>query len=190
MFSKKQLEGLEEWKPVAGYEGLYEVSSKGTVRSIDRKIIDKHGNIRFHKGRILKADYDKKGYKRYYLSKNNKEEKVFEHQLVARAFIPNPNNYKMVNHKDETHDNNCVENLEWCDAKYNNNYGTLKQRLSELKKKKIICITDGNKFNSINEAAEFYGIDRRLISGVLNKAKKTTYGKVFIYDEEEIRNVQ
>ena len=190
MFSKKQLEVLEEWKVIPGYEGMYEASSKGNIRSLDREIKDKNGHIRHQKGKVIRTYYDKRGYKRCYLCKDGDNKELLVHQLVAKAFIPNPNNYKMINHKDETHDNNCVENLEWCDAKYNNNYGTLKQRLSELKKKKIICITDGNKFNSVNEAAEFYGIDRRLISGVLSKAKKTTYGKVFIYDEEGIKNVQ
>ena len=177
---------MEEWKPVVGYEGLYEVSNKGNVRSIDREVNQSNGSIGHYKGKMLKGEYDKQGYKRYRLSKNSKSKKIFAHQLVAIAFIPNPypERYKFVNHKDETHNNNCVENLEWCDAKYNNNYGTFKQRLSEAKKKKIICVTDGKKFNSVNEAAEFYGINRRLISGVLSKSKKTTYGKVFIYDNE------
>ena len=190
MFSKKQLEVLEEWKVIPGYEGMYEASSKGNIRSLDREIKDKNGHIRHQKGKVIRTYYDKRGYKRCYLCKDGDNKQLLVHQLVAKAFIPNANNYKMINHKDETHDSNCPGNLEWCDAKYNNNYGTLKQRLSELKKKKIICITDGNKFNSVNEAAEFYGIDRRLISGVLSKAKKTTYGKVFIYDEEGIKNVQ
>ena len=175
---------MEEWRSVIGYEGIYEVSNYGRVRSVDREVKQSNGSIGHYKGKILKGEYDKKGYRRYRLSKNNKTQKKFEHQLVAQAFIPNPNNYSMINHKDEIKDNNHVSNLEWCDSKYNNNYGTIKQRISEAKKKKIICITDGKRFNSVNEAAEFYGIGRRLISGVLSGSKKTTYGKTFRYLKE------
>ena len=174
---------MEIWKSVEGYEGLYEVSNCGRVRSIDRTVKQSNGSICHYKGKILKGEYDKKGYKRFRLSKENKTKKIFGHQLVAKAFLPNPNNYPMINHKDECKYNNYVSNLEWCDSKYNNNYGTIKQRMAESKKKKIICITDGKKFNSINEAAEYYTIPRRSISNVLTGTRNSVYGKKFIYAE-------
>lgn len=111
----------EYWKPVVGYEALYEVSNWGRVKS-----------LKFGKERILKQGKDKKtGYLHVVLCKNNIKKTFLVHRLVAEAFIPNPNNYKEVNHKDEDKTNNSVDNLEWCDRKYNQNYGTIIERLSK-----------------------------------------------------------
>lgn len=100
----------EVWKPVVGYEGLYEVSDQGRVRSLPRK----HCN-----GCILKPEKDKKGYLRIGLSKNSIQETKKVHRLVAEAFIPNPDNLPQINHKSEIKDQNNVENLEWVDNKTN-----------------------------------------------------------------------
>lgn len=175
---------MEIWKTIQGYEGLYEVSNLGNVRSLDRAVKQSNGSIGHYKGRVLKGEQDKKGYRRVRLSKNNITQKFQVHRLVALAFIPNLENKQFVNHIDESTDNNNVDNLEWCTGHENMRHGTIQKRLAEAKKKKIICITDGKKFNSINEAAEYYGIGRRLISSVLSGSKKTTYGKVFVYDNE------
>lgn len=176
---------MEIWKPIKNYEGFYEVSSYGNVRSLDRVVNQANGSIGHYKGKVLKGEIDYKGYKRFRLSKNNKTQKIFGHRLVAEAFIPNPENKPFVNHIDETQDNNRVENLEWCTYKENMNHGTIQKRLSELKKKKIICITDSRKFNSVNEASSFYNIPRRSISNVLSGARKRVYGLQFKYDNEE-----
>lgn len=117
---------MEVWKYVPGYEGLYQVSTLGNVRSIGRTV-----KGRFHNGKDLKLRYDPDGYRRVMLCKNGKVKGFKVHRLVAMAFIPNPNNYPMINHKDETKDNNNVFNLEWCTAAYNNTYGTVKQRQAE-----------------------------------------------------------
>ena len=74
---------------------------------------------------------DKYGYLQVHLSKNGKHYAKSIHRLVAQTFIPNPNNYSQVNHKDEKRDNNNVENLEWCNCKYNNNYGNRNKKISE-----------------------------------------------------------
>ena len=111
---------VEIWKPVVGYEGLYEVSNLGNVKSLNYK--------RRNVIRVLKAGTGSGGYKHIELHKNSKPKHFLIHRLVAQAFIPNPNNYPEVNHKDENKQNNCVDNLEWCDAKYNINYGTCIQR--------------------------------------------------------------
>lgn len=110
----------EIWKPVVGYEGLYEVSSYGRVRSLDRY----DSKNRFWKGRILKLSDDGRGYLDVQLCSNGKVKHHLVHRMVAQAFIPNPDNLPQVNHRDEDKTNNRVENLEMCDAKYNINYGT------------------------------------------------------------------
>ena len=128
---------IEIWKPVVGYEGLYEVSSFGRVRSLDR--ICPKGRIR--KGKSKKLTIDKKGYLTVGLSKNSHRKLFKVHRLVAGAFMPNTNNLPMINHKDENKQNNMIwvnddgsidydkSNLEWCTAKYNANYGTSKERI-------------------------------------------------------------
>ena len=107
---------LERWLPINGYEGLYEVSSNGNIKS-------------FKKGVFLKPETLPFGYLRVCLTKNKNSRHFMIHRLVAEAFIPNPDNLPFVNHKDENKTNNCVENLEWCDSKYNNNYGTKVERM-------------------------------------------------------------
>lgn len=112
----------EIWKDILGYEGLYQVSNFGRVKS-----------LKFGKERILKPGINKYGYLHVVLSKNNKQKNFYVHRLVAEAFISNPHNYPCVNHKDENPLNNNVENLEWCTASYNSNYGTRNERMSKSK---------------------------------------------------------
>lgn len=122
-------ERLEAWKDIEGYEGLYQVSNRGRVRSLDRVeyINNKVGGItrRVRKGKILKPCFDgKKNYVHVNLSVDNESHTVNIHRLVALAFLPNPCNYREINHKDEDKTNNNVDNLEWCDHSYNNTYGS------------------------------------------------------------------
>ena len=109
----------EIWRPIDGYEGLYEVSNTGLIRSLDRFV----GNRNRIKGKILSIQIEKGGYCSVALSKYGKMKRYKIHRLVAQAFIPNPEGLSQINHKDEDKTNNRVENLEWCDAKYNINYG-------------------------------------------------------------------
>lgn len=118
----------EIWKPVVGYEGKYEVSNLGRVRSIDRiNVFEARGkkNHRFLTGKILTPQFDGRGhYLHVQLSNGEKSRIELVHRLVAKAFIENPYNFPEVNHKDENKTNNMANNLEWCDHKYNNNYGS------------------------------------------------------------------
>lgn len=114
----------EIWKPVKNFEGLYSVSSLGRVRSEDR--IDCRG--RFRTGKILLPSALPKGYLQVVLCKNGKHKTCKVHRLVIEAFLPNPDNLPQVNHKDENVKNNNVKNLEWCDNKYNCNYGSRTER--------------------------------------------------------------
>lgn len=99
----------EIFKPIRGFEGLYEVSNFGRVMSIRRGI-------------FLKGKVDKDGYIEYCLRYNGKAKHKRGHRLVAEAFIPNPNNLPVINHKDHSKDNNRVDNLEWCTVMENTKY--------------------------------------------------------------------
>lgn len=118
----------EEWRDIAGYEGLYKVSNLGRVKSLGNGNSNNSNNC---KERILKAGKNSRGYLQVHLCKNGKYKTYKIHRLVAIVFIPNPNNLPQVNHKDENKENNYVENLEWCDRKYNVNYGTRNKRVTE-----------------------------------------------------------
>lgn len=111
----------EVWKDIPGYEGLYQISNIGNIRSLN---YNQTGKVQ-----RLKLDTHK-GYKKLCLYKNGRKKSHRVHRLVALAFIPNPNNLPYINHKDENRANNCVWNLEWCTAKYNTNYGTCPQKIS------------------------------------------------------------
>ena len=122
---------IEEWRPIEGYEGLYEVSNTGRVRSLD-----KYDSMnRFLRGRILRLFTDGLGYLRAQLYSNSKRKSFLVHRLVAQAFILNPDNLPQVNHRDENPSNDNVDNLEWCDGKYNVNYGTRRDRIRDIRLK-------------------------------------------------------
>lgn len=124
----------EIWADIRGYEGLYQVSNLGRVKSLERVTISKNGK-RYTCQELCLRFGNIKGYKFVVLRKDCKSHQVLVHRLVAQAFIPNPDNLPEVNHKDENPSNNCVENLEWCTHKYNSNYGTAKIRMVESKKR-------------------------------------------------------
>lgn len=112
----------EIWKDIEGYEGLYQVSNFGNVKGVKR-VIKRANNSNFSvKEHLLKIRYNHKGYKMVWLSKQGKQKFCSIHRLVAKAFIPNPNNLPQVNHKDEDKTNNHADNLEWCTNAYNINY--------------------------------------------------------------------
>ena len=108
------------WKPVNGYEGLYEVSDSGEVRSCDRYIKTdiRHVKSRLIKGRILYQNPKSTGYKTVDLCKDGKVKTTLVHRLVAEAFLPNPDGLRFVNHKDSNRANNAVRNLEWVKETY------------------------------------------------------------------------
>lgn len=125
---------MEEWKSIPGYEGLYEISSYGRVKSLDRYVKVKSKSYRLQKGKMLSPIKNKYGYLQVFLCCNGKYKIISVHRLVAIAFLPNPDNLPIINHKNEDKSDNRVENLEWCNHKYNSNYnGVLKKRSQRMK---------------------------------------------------------
>lgn len=114
---------MEIFKDVTDYEGLYQISNYGNVKSL--------GNDKSRKEKILKPQADGGGYLQVILCKDGKMKHHKVHRLVANAFIDNPDNLPQVNHRDECKTNNTVDNLEWCTNEYNTNYGTRNQRMAE-----------------------------------------------------------
>lgn len=133
----------EVWKDIKGYEGLYQISNTGKVKGLKRN-------------KVLKPILQRSGY--YYVDLQRKRRLV--HRLVAEAFIDNPDNLPEVNHKDEDKVNNSVENLEWCDSKYNANYGTRNKRRG----KPIQCIETGVIYWGAREMERQLGIKHNSIA--------------------------
>lgn len=169
----------EIWKDIVDYENLYQGSNLGRVRSVDRWVKDTNGSLRFYRGRILKPVINGRGYLQVCLCKNGKVKKFTVHRLVAEAFLPNPDNLPEVNHKDENKLNNVVSNLEWCNSKYNNTYGTRIERVALKKKKTVLQYTlDGafvREWASAKQAEREDGFDSTSIcsccKGKLKKHK-------------------
>lgn len=164
----------EIWKPIPGYEGLYEASNLGRIKRIwnPQYEIEPHIIKPFMVGKYLSVG----------LSKDNVRVQRRVHRLVSLAFNPNPNNYPCINHKDEDKLNNCATNLEWCTAKYNCNYGhgiekCSKARLNDPNRSKPVEALDskGNvilSFHSLKEAAR-KGYSKQLISEACRGVQRT-----------------
>ena len=168
----------EIWRDVVGYEGLYQVSNHGRVKSLPKYNIKEE--------RILKATPNRRdGRLSVMLCKNSTHRKrITIHRLVAFAFVENPCGYTEINHKDENPQNNRADNLEWCSHKYNMNYGTTPKRLN-LKNMKSVAYKDGDKiveFPSVRSGKAF-GFDG---SGILYSIRtgKKYKGKEWFYADK------
>lgn len=181
----------EIWKPIPNYEGLYEASSLGRIRSVYRY------------NRILKPMISNSGYARVDLFKNKNRKQFSVHRLIAMTFISNPEGKKAVNHIDENKLNNCIDNLEWVTHKENCNFGTaIKRRLmhtnydmrdrswqtaehyeqvSITMSQPVICVETGKVYRNCRVASEDTGYPARSISRWINgkkqKAGKLTFRK-------------
>lgn len=176
-----------EWKPIKGFEGLYEVSNTGMVRSLDHERKNKNGSY-IQNGKILKIGINKRtGYLMVSLSKDGKSKTQYIHKLVANAFIENPKEYKCINHLDENKNNNNVENLEWCNHKINDNHGTRNERISKKLSKKIKQYDlKGNYIKSWNSSVEIektIGIDQSNICLCCNGKRNSVGGYLWRYAE-------
>lgn len=181
----------EIFKPIKGYEGLYEISNLGNVKSLSRngKGI---GKGKSRKETILKPQKNNVGYLFVCLCKNGIQKNFTIHRLVAEAFIPNPNNYTEVNHKDENKTNNYIDNLEWCTHKYNLNYGNYNKNMSIIKYgkhsgwgKSIFQYSKDGKlikvYKTMTEAAKSIGKDFNSFRGSVNRLIKGESKKGLAY---------
>lgn len=125
---------MEIWKDVPGYSGMYQVSNTGKIKSLSRLKRGRGKSMFVTPERILSGIRNKYGYLEVILHDGSTIKHHTIHRLVATAFIPNPESLPQINHKNEIKNDNRVENLEWCDAKYNMNYGTRTKRAHEIKK--------------------------------------------------------
>lgn len=149
----------ENWREIKGYEGLYEVSNWGRVRSLGMWTNIRGGGKRWLVGRMLRPVKHNGGYLLVNLYKDGVHKLCLVHRLVAEAFISNPNTLPEVNHKDEVKTNNRVENLEWCDGKYNTTYTigktvymyTIDDKLCGMWSSTRECERNGFKSNRISE---------------------------------------
>lgn len=187
-YNPQNLNG-EIWKDIEGYEGCYQVSNLGRVKSLER--INSYGE-RVHEK--IKAFGDNgHGYLIVNLYKDNKVKMSYIHRLVANAFIPNPYNLPQINHKDEDKSNNDVQNLEWCTQKYNSNYGTLKVRarktlLDNNRARSIDVYSSDGKFIKTYECAydmEKDGISRRAAYAICSGRVLSWHGLTFRFHGEK-----
>ena len=176
----------EEWRDVVGYEGLYQVSSMGRVKSLERK--DCLG--RTVKERILKSRTNRYGYMEVNLCADGKRKMLKVHRLVCQAFHDNPDNKPEVNHVNEDKTDNRACNLEWCTVKENNNHGTRNARIAETKSKPVVQYTLNGElikvWSSAAEAERRAGFDHSTISKVANGKRKTAYGFRWKYIERKV----
>lgn len=183
---------IEIWKPVRDYEGLYEVSNLGRVKSLSKFhcTSKNYSSLGYwSKEKILKPIIGVQGYLYVNLYKNKKHNFKRIHILVAQAFIKNPNKFPMINHKDENVMNNVVSNLEWCDNKYNLNYGTVQERKAQKLNKPILQFDlNGNfikEYESITQASKELNNSLNNISQCCLGKSRTSKGYIFKFKNDK-----
>lgn len=176
----------EIWRPVIEFEGLYEISNFGRVKSIE-KSVNNNGGLQYRKEKILKPHRNIHGYLQVDLSKNKTFTKTI-HRMVALAFIPNPMNKAQVNHKDGNKINNFVDNLEWATPSENTLHSVrvlgkrpIGKPVLQIKNNKVVA-----EFNSTRDAQRFTGITSGNISNVCLGKTKTAGGYIWRYKNENI----
>ena len=176
---------MEIWKNIKGYEGLYQVSDQGRVKSLERIIIKKDGRKFTVKERVLKPGVTKDGYLIVALHAGDKQKTLTVHRLVCTAFHENLENKPCVNHINENKTDNRASNLEWCTYKENNNHGTRVARVTKTRSKPVGQYTLDSELVKVwaspREAERQGGFDSSTISNVANGKRKTHKGFIWRY---------
>lgn len=180
-----------KWSDIEGYEGLYQVSDDGRIRSCDRYVVTKGGYNRICHGIEKKQRKDKDGYMKVSLHKDGNLQTFYVHRLVANAFIPNTENKPCVDHINAVRNDNRVENLRWFTVKENNSTDIAKTRKSvgafkrEDNKKKIIQYSlNGemiNKYNSSMDIERELGFEHSAVLRCCKGKQNTSYGYKWVY---------
>lgn len=160
----------ENWADLKGFEGAYQVSDQGNVRSVERAIHHKDGKITRHKQRVLKQSTNKRGYKVVYPTKASQKTSILVHRAVCEAFWPNLLELPEVNHKDEDKTNNNFDNLEWCDTAYNVDYSQSHSCKLISPEGEVVEVTNYSKFSREN------GLSNGKISMLVNGTRKSHKG--------------
>ena len=172
----------EIWKDIPGYENLYQVSSLGRVKSLERKVKYKNGAIHTINEKILKPHKNLGGYLQVQLCNEGIGKFMLVHRLVCDAFLVNQNNFTDINNIDENTTNNNVNNLEWCSHLYNTNFGTRNKRIAKSQtnnpkiSKKVICIESGVIYQNAYEAQRKLGFKQTNICACCIGKRKTCGG--------------
>lgn len=176
----------EIWKDIVQYEGLYQASNLGNIRSIDRVVVSSDGIRQFRHGKTIKQRKNQKGYKIVRLSKNGEAKNKFVHILVLESFCKRPDGLNQINHKDENKENNRLDNLEYCNNVYNQNYGSCsvnksKSTINDKQKSKQVIqfAKDGTfikEFPSLHEVERTLGFKHGHIRDACNEKLHTAYG--------------
>lgn len=158
---------------IAGYEGLYAITDDGKVWS--------------YKNNMFLKPFLARGYFKVRLCKNGANKQLLIHRLVAEAFLPNPKKLPQINHIDENKKNNCVDNLEWCDAKYNINYGEHNEKVAKSHCKKVYCVELDRVFESAKSAAIQLNLSDSNIAKCCKGKYKTTGGYRWEYADNLLK---
>ena len=175
---------VEEWRDIPGFEGAYQASTFGNIRSVKRVVVRSDGKRMTYKSRILKPGLSDNGY----YTVDIKSHSYYIHRLVAETFLPNPNNFHEVNHKSEIKTDNHVWNLEWCTHRYNNKYGTKSERTATKNSRKVAQYNKQGEligvYKSIAYAAKVLGYKYNgNIYACCNGKIKTAFNYIWKYEK-------
>ena len=180
---------MEEWRDIQGFEGYYQVSNMGRVKSVERTVWDSRGCYRTVSEKIRKGRKNIDGYLFLTLHKDGKKKHCRVNRLVAQAFLPNPDNLPEVNHKNEDKTDNRVENLEWCSHSYNINYGARNKKagkkIAEKRSKPVFSVDKESGlimwWQSAKEAEKYTGIAQSSICACCKGRQKSAGGHIWFY---------